>query len=352
MQKNSSGSMVIVDSSSLGFSTSQKVAGLPVHVRLYRQLKKAGYSSIFMKESNPGAISSYYNKEWKTEFLAFESSEVDCPIFNGSGLYKLNDIVSFKAGEVSEISPVMIAKNDEDLAEMQKYLWKDLRKPIENDGVVAYFLSRPVSRIFSHILINFPVTPNHATLISAFMAFTGALAVAFPGFLILGAILYWFSNVFDCVDGEIARLKVEGSVFGQWLDTIVDDLATIAFSVGLGFAVSTYSPGLAILMWISAGLYAISSILVYRVLNRIGVIDTAQYPYFFLGDKGSASREKGPFTYISYLFRRDVILFIHLVFGVTAFLKGMYYMQVSINLGMAGITFLDQFVRIFKKNHT
>ncbi len=68
------------------------------------------------------------------------------------------------------------------------------------------------------------LTPNALTLIATVL---GAGAVA--GFargdqrgLIAGALLFHLSFVVDCMDGKIARLNGTGTVFGQWLDFVLD----------------------------------------------------------------------------------------------------------------------------------
>jgi phosphatidylglycerophosphate synthase len=42
------------------------------------------------------------------------------------------------------------------------------------------------------------------------------------GIALLGALLYYASMIFDCSDGEVARLTVRESSFGAWLETAVD----------------------------------------------------------------------------------------------------------------------------------
>ena len=95
----------------------------------------------------------------------------------------------------------------------------------------------------------------------------------------------------------------------------------------------------------SGGIYLFCSLLVYRVLNKIGVIDTAQYPFFFLGESGAASKEKGFFTWFAYLFRRDVVLFIHLIFAALGMYMAMFWLQFGLNVGMSFITLIDQIYR-------
>jgi phosphatidylglycerophosphate synthase len=73
------------------------------------------------------------------------------------------------------------------------------------------------------------LTPNRITLIA--FAFGMLAAVCFAqadrGWLIAGAALYYISFLWDCVDGKIARLNNTGTIFGVWLDFILDQVRVI-----------------------------------------------------------------------------------------------------------------------------
>ncbi|MCA2219138.1 CDP-alcohol phosphatidyltransferase family protein [Jidongwangia harbinensis] len=79
------------------------------------------------------------------------------------------------------------------------------------------------------------VTPNRLT-VSAFLLGVGAAACFWQqsyAWLALGALLFHFSFVIDCMDGKIARLKGTGSVFGAWLDYVFDRLRVLVCTVAL-----------------------------------------------------------------------------------------------------------------------
>jgi phosphatidylglycerophosphate synthase len=78
-------------------------------------------------------------------------------------------------------------------------------------------------------------TPNVLTTF-AFVIGIGSAAAFWQGsygWLLLGALLFHISFVFDCMDGKIARLNGTGSVFGAWLDYVFDRLRVVACTVGL-----------------------------------------------------------------------------------------------------------------------
>ena len=76
-------------------------------------------------------------------------------------------------------------------------------------------------------------TPNFVTGVSFLFGIAAALAFldgSRPG-LVLGALLFYFAFVLDCVDGKIARLKGNGSEVGKWAEFVLD---RIRFLLGAG----------------------------------------------------------------------------------------------------------------------
>jgi phosphatidylglycerophosphate synthase len=67
----------------------------------------------------------------------------------------------------------------------------------------------------------------------------------------IGFAIYFFAALLDNVDGEVARLRLEGSRLGGWIDTIGDDLARFAVIIGVFFHVQANHPDLPI-GWLTA----------------------------------------------------------------------------------------------------
>lgn len=65
------------------------------------------------------------------------------------------------------------------------------------------------------------------------IAAAGALLQATPGWLAIGAVLYYASFLVDCTDGKIARLHGRSSIVGSWLDFLLDRLRVIICTVAL-----------------------------------------------------------------------------------------------------------------------
>lgn len=127
-----------------------------------------------------------------------------------------------------------IRVTDEDSAKVAtRCLMLSLQK--DADGIISRTLNRKISTFISKRLAPFPIRPNHVTAI-VFLIGIAAGPFAFLGTHLgfaLGGFCYWFSAVLDGCDGEISRLKYQGSALGAWLDTVVDDLVCLSYISGM-----------------------------------------------------------------------------------------------------------------------
>ncbi|MFB8265617.1 CDP-alcohol phosphatidyltransferase family protein [Streptomyces sp. NPDC055955] len=79
------------------------------------------------------------------------------------------------------------------------------------------------------------VTPNRVTWAALFVGL-GSAWLFLRGdqtSLIIGAALYHVSFILDCIDGKLARLKGNGSVFGGWLDYVFDRIRVLFCALAL-----------------------------------------------------------------------------------------------------------------------
>jgi len=79
------------------------------------------------------------------------------------------------------------------------------------------------------------ITPNRLT-VTAFLlglAAAAAYATGSPAWLLAGALSYHLGFLLDCMDGKIARLNHSGSIFGSWLDFVLDRVRVLACVVAL-----------------------------------------------------------------------------------------------------------------------
>ena len=79
------------------------------------------------------------------------------------------------------------------------------------------------------------ITPNQLTLAALVLGLVSAWLfwTATTWSLVLGAVVYHFSFVMDCMDGKIARLKGTGSILGSWLDYVFDRIRVFICALAL-----------------------------------------------------------------------------------------------------------------------
>ncbi|MFD8567757.1 CDP-alcohol phosphatidyltransferase family protein [Streptomyces sp. NPDC059639] len=79
------------------------------------------------------------------------------------------------------------------------------------------------------------ITPNQITWGALVLGLgaAGCFAMGDWRWLIAGALIYHVSFILDCMDGKVARLTGQGSVFGAWLDYIFDRVRVMACAVAL-----------------------------------------------------------------------------------------------------------------------
>jgi hypothetical protein len=90
------------------------------------------------------------------------------------------------------------------------------------------YVARPPAAIVVWALAKTPITPNQVTFLSAIVAAGAAAMFALlPGsylWLVVAALVFEFSFVLDCADGQLARLKKIASPLGHLLDFLMDEL--------------------------------------------------------------------------------------------------------------------------------
>jgi CDP-L-myo-inositol myo-inositolphosphotransferase len=146
--------------------------------------------------------------------------------------------------------------NLESMREARDRLWERVAKP--RDGVVSRLLNRKVSGWITRHIAALPIRPNHVTVFNLLLAgIAGALMAS--GHLLAGAVAAQLYSIIDGVDGELARLKLQGSWFGAWLDNLTDRLCDwmIICGASLSIARAGHSEPLA---WIVLSIALVSNI--------------------------------------------------------------------------------------------
>src|SRR5687767_8193198 len=89
------------------------------------------------------------------------------------------------------------------------------------------WIARPPAAVVVYALRNTPITPNQVTFMSAIVAAGACAMIALLHgwlWLVIAALVFEFSFVLDCADGQLARLRKIASPIGHQLDFLMDEL--------------------------------------------------------------------------------------------------------------------------------
>lgn len=209
--------------------------------------------------------------------------------------------------------------NEQDRLVAEKKLESWLVKP--TDGIFAR-MNRKVSIPISRQLIKFPITPNMVSLFTLGVSFAAGLYFGLGGYwnALIGAALSVWASILDGCDGEVARLKLQVSDFGCWLDTICDYLYYIFIFVGMTVGLVRSTGKTSYLTW---GVMLLVGAVATFVMASIGRKRlSGQRPEQYLAEwhKKAESQKSNPLAYIGrnleFIIRRCFLPYALLAFAL------------------------------------
>jgi CDP-L-myo-inositol myo-inositolphosphotransferase len=229
--------------------------------------------------------------------------------------------------------------NLETRTEAERRLFVSLTKSI--DGPVSKHINRRFSKWVTRQLMSKNVTPNHMTTVGLIIGLLSAVLTALAGpsslwLLPLGGFLYQVLLMIDGCDGEIARLKFLSSDWGEWYDTISDDVINLSYQLALGFALYnvTGQPIWFVLGGVGFVLGGIVSVQLYRKLIQEGAGTHLALSWSFEEDQSTLFQKIC--ARCSFVARRD---FYALALMCFSFL-GIATMQFGLGLNVITICFV------------
>lgn len=268
-----------------------------------------------------------------------------------------------------EIARHPIATPDERRA-AHRLLYRILIKP--QDNAITRYLYRPVSSPLTRMLVWTPITPNQISYLVAAIVALGCwlTASASVARVAAGTAVILAAAYLDCCDGEVARLKLLSSRLGAWLDTVIDELSSVAYMACVGWHCHLrYGPDyfgdLGFDPWLAAIAVGIATYggamycVYYNIIVGVGSANSQDYAARFEVVPGGqpnsvrlrpaapvAPRRERPAwlaaiaTYVPYLVRRDFISWAALavaVIGWTQLLFGLLALGGVVTFAIVGI---------------
>jgi len=131
----------------------------------------------------------------------------------------------------------------------------------EVEEVSDLIFYRPLAFLLVKLVYRTEIKPDHLTVAAVILGLFGGYfySLGLPESCIIGALCYMLFNILDCSDGQLARLKKNGTSAGRLLDGIADYIAAIAIYSGIviGYSKSAEKPSLMIILLLLTGISTI-----------------------------------------------------------------------------------------------
>jgi hypothetical protein len=118
--------------------------------------------------------------------------------------------------------------------------YKNSLKGYDVEEILDVVFYRPLSFLFVKLIYSTDITPNQISIFSMLFGILTGVMFGFGShqFFIFGAIALFISNVLDCADGQLARLKKNGTGIGRIIDGFIDYITGLSIYVGIGIGLS------------------------------------------------------------------------------------------------------------------
>ncbi len=187
------------------------------------------------------------------------------------------------------------------------------------DSWLVRTINRKISYPFTRLLLPLSwLSPNMISICVFLIGAVGCVILTTPTYAaaVQGASLLLFAGYLDGCDGEVARIRLESSKLGAWIDTIADEITTVLSVICFGVHVYRKYPH-PWLGWI---------VVLAGVLSVVGVLSV--YYYLLTSGTGSGNSQDYPtsgrlLSVLRYLIKREAInlaTFIACLLGLVDFL--------------------------------
>jgi phosphatidylglycerophosphate synthase len=219
---------------------------------------------------------------------------------------------------VDEDSWQQVSLPQDSIAAEQK-LNRWLVKP--TDGVFAR-MNRRISIPITRQLIKYPITPNMVSLFTLGVSFAAGASYAMGGYwnTLLGAVLSVWASILDGCDGEVARLKLQASDFGCWLETACDYLYYLFIFAGMTIGLERVSGNRIFWVWGAALLFGAAATMLLAWFERRRLSGKRPEQFLAVWQKNAGSRSSNPLLYVGrhceFIIRRCFLPYALLAFAL------------------------------------
>lgn len=129
--------------------------------------------------------------------------------------------------------------------------FKQSLKTVDSEEILDLIIFRPVSFVLVKLIYNTNITPNQISIVALMFGILAGILYGFGTyeFFLLGSASFFLCNTLDCMDGQLARLKKNGTKIGRVIDGFIDYITSISVFLGIGVAMTSIT-GDALYSWI------------------------------------------------------------------------------------------------------
>lgn len=214
-----------------------------------------------------------------------------------------------------------LLKRIRDRAVAEKFLTEAIRH--QTPGPIAKHINKRISLPISLLLSKLWVSPNAVTGFNIIIGLFSGVFVADGNhyqIILFGTVLFQIASIVDGCDGEVAKLTFRCSKFGQYIDSLSDNLSLGSFMTGLiaGYWRHTHS---AVAFYVGSVMIVCTAItLFWMILYLKKNTESASLVTFDKEYLQKLSGEPGYLlTFIKYgkiFLKKDVFSFAFLVFAI------------------------------------
>jgi len=256
-----------------------------------------------------------------------------------------------------------------DCKQVEKNLWQKISTP--EDGIAAEqklneWLVKPTDGIFARMnrrvsipisrqIARFPITPNMVSLFTLGVSFASGVLFALGGYwdTLAGALLSVWASILDGCDGEVARLKLQASDFGTWLETFCDYLYYLFIFAGMAIGLARSKEDPVYLIWGGVLLFGAITTFFTASLSRKGLAGKHPEQFLAVWQRKAESRLSNPLLYVGryteFIVRRCFLPYAILAFSLVNLTQVALYMS-AVGANLAWIISLYSYIVFSSKS--
>jgi phosphatidylglycerophosphate synthase len=197
----------------------------------FRSFSVRGREMLLCRE---GAHDVPIMKITRTSFACLTQFTTETPRSIESCIRHLKETSDIRVIEKPASSNTFLVRRPRERLVAEKFLAECIR--LSTSGPIARYLNKRISLPISLFLSKLWISPNAITVVNIVIGLFSGVFVADGhryDIILLGAALFQIASVADGCDGEVAKLTFRTSKFGQYIDSISDNLSLGSFFTGL-----------------------------------------------------------------------------------------------------------------------